>query len=157
MRDTCTSASAWGTHGPNQYVCSGQYRKMPPETWGRDEPAPQRSIPTALMNSEREESTLGLCGKQGAGLTVWMSHAATVRPKLRVAGQSDIACRSSADVVCRNWVNKTEKTIVAAPPPTQPSQVFLGDKRIKGVRPKKNPKIYAKLNNVGETWGDGEF
>jgi hypothetical protein len=32
---------------------------------------------------------------------------------------------------------------VAAPPPTYPSHVFLGDSFISGVRPKKKPNMYA--------------
>lgn len=32
---------------------------------------------------------------------------------------------------------------VEIPPPIKPSQVFFGDSFINGVRPKKNPNIYA--------------
>lgn len=35
----------------------------------------------------------------------------------------------------------TPKIIVANPPPIKPSQVFFGDTLIRGVRPKKKPKI----------------
>jgi hypothetical protein len=38
------------------------------------------------------------------------------------------------------------KTMVMSQPPTNPSTVFLGDNLIRGVRPIKNPKMYAQIS-----------
>ena len=43
-------------------------------------------------------------------------------------------------------LTKAEKSSVEMPPPTNPSQVFLGESLMRRVRPKKNPKIYAKIS-----------
>lgn len=37
-------------------------------------------------------------------------------------------------------------TSVTQAPPMNPSQVFFGESLIKGVFPKKNPKMYAKIS-----------
>lgn len=41
-------------------------------------------------------------------------------------------------------VNNNPLTIVITNAPINPSHVFLGDNRISGVRPKKNPTMYAQ-------------
>ena len=45
-----------------------------------------------------------------------------------------------------NALTRKPKRTVKTPPPMNPSQVFLGDNLMRGVFPKKNPKMYAIIS-----------
>ena len=62
-----------------------------------------------------------------------LQHRRTVRGQV-IQDQRDIRSASSQ-----------EQSTVSTRPPKKPSQVFLGDSLISGVRPKKNPALAQNL------------
>lgn len=48
----------------------------------------------------------------------------------------------------QSMLTRNAEMIVVTEAPINPSQVFFGDSLIKGVFPKKNPKIYAAISLI---------